>query len=139
MKYVALASIVLLCAVSADVEGQQACPCVPIAHQWVVTACASWECAATIVGHTPDRYTIPLPTSSSDYGWVVIRRVVSGSSIVSPDEPFQVTTFDTLPVASAHYAATSPDLVPMLLTVADGQFALVARRAPEVRRRITGR
>ena len=131
----AAACVVVLTLLVPTSSAQQACPCVPISHEWIVTACSSWECASEIVSSSERRTVVPMPTASSDYTWVVLRRVPTGSAIISPDAPYKVDGFDSLPVASAHFAAIHGDLNPILVTAPDGRILLVARTSPELRRR----
>jgi hypothetical protein len=118
-------------------EAQQLCPCVPLTHEWIASACDSWDCAtsAVVLANGDRNMVVPMPTTSSDYAWVILRRVVVGSAIVSPDAPFRVDGFDSLAVASSHYYSVDRELQPILLTAPDGKVLVVARTAPEGRRR----
>src|SRR4051812_8533209 len=83
---------------------QQVCPCVPLSYQWIVTPCESWNCAAAaMVMGNGDRYVLSMPTASDDFKWVVIKRVVAGSAIVSPDDPFKLESFDGMSAASIRF------------------------------------
>jgi hypothetical protein len=119
---------------------QQACPCVPISHLWIVDGCDSWNCAAaaTIMANG-DKYVVALPTNADDYKWVVVRRVAAGSATVSPDAPFLVEAFDGASDAMARYGAINHDLQPMMLTGPDGKFLVVSRNAaaPKRQRAVT--
>jgi len=136
-------AVLALCVtlITITARAQQMCPCVPISYDWIAVPCDSWNCVtSTVVLANSDRSVVPMPTASSDYTWVVLRRIVVGSAIVSPDAPFKVDGFDSLAVASAHFYATDHELQPMLLTAPDGKVLVVARTAPEVpRRRAVGR
>jgi len=115
---------------------QQVCPCVPISYAWIAVPCDSWDCVASIAASANgDRSFVPMPTASSDYTWVVLHRIVVGSAVVSPDAPFKVDGFDSLPVALARFYNIDHDLRPMLLTAPDGKVLVVARTAPEAPRR----
>ena len=129
---VALAFVLVAFAASA----QDPCPCVPVTHSWIAVACPSWDCVETNVMDAkglPD--AVPIPTSSSDYTWVVLRRIPTGSVAVSPDAPFKVDGFDSLAVATAQYSAMDSSLHPVLLTAPDGQVLVLSRHLPEPRRR----
>jgi len=129
---------VLLTAAPAG-QAQQICPCVPVSHQWIVTACESWNCAvsaAVMANGSPD--VLPIPSGSDDYKWVVLRRVVTGSATVPADAPFKVESFLTLAEASARFAAIDGELKPFLFTAPDGNVVIVMRAQP-TRRRAAGR
>jgi hypothetical protein len=124
-------------AVPAAAVAQQVCPCVPLSKLWIVEACETWNCAASAtVLANGDPYVIAVPTNSDDYKWVVVRRIVAGAAQVPPDAPYVVETFDTLPSASARFAAINTDLQPQMITGADGKFLVISRNAsaPQKRR-----
>ena len=121
-----------------SVAGQEVCPCVPVTHEWIVTACDTWNCAASaVIAANGDRYVMPLPTNSADYTWVVMRRIVSGSGIASPNAPFKIDGFDGLAEATARYYSIDSRLQPMLVTAPDGKVLVVARAEAEPPRRRT--
>ena len=131
---------VVFALMAGSTSAQQACPCVPVTHVWIAVACESWDCAVTNViaaNGRPD--AVPIPTSSSDFTWVVLRRIVSGGAAVSPDAPFRVDGFDSLPVAMAQFSAIDSNLQPVLFTAPDGKILVLSRRAPEPRRHASGR
>jgi len=118
---------------------QQACPCVPVTHVWIAVACPSWECVVTNVqaaNGQPD--ALPIPTSRNDYTWVVLRRIASGDAAVSPDAPYKVDGYDSLPVAAAQFSAIDPQRQPILLTAPDGKVLVVSRQAASERGRAVG-
>jgi hypothetical protein len=109
-------------------QAQQVCPCVPLSHEWIVTACDSWNCAAAatvLANGSPD--VIAMPSGSDDFKWLVLRRVVSGSVTVSPNEPFKLEMFPALSDAAARFAAVDGALKPMLFTAPDGNVVVVMR------------
>lgn len=119
---------------------QEACPCVPTTHQWIVTPCETWNCAAAAtITANGDKYVMSLPTSSEDFTWVVVRRIVSGAAAIAPDAPYRLESFDNASDATARYSSIDARYQPMLLTVPDGQFLVVARTSAETRRRSTTR
>lgn len=136
MRRLALAVAIAIPLFAASSRAQEACPCIPLTYEWIATPCDSWNCAASAVVIANGTNVVPLPTTSSDYTWVVLRRVVTGSAIVSPDAPFKVDGFDSLSSASARFYAIDHELTPMLVTVPDGKVLVVARSAPEQRRRV---
>ena len=109
---------------------QEACPCVPLTHLWIVEPCDTWSCAAAMVSLADAKDVVPLPTSSSDYHWVVLRRVASGSAMASPNT-FKVDGFDTLAEGVNRFQTTDHDLQPILVTAPDGKVLVVARLEPE--------
>lgn len=80
---------------------------------------------------------IPMPSGSSDYKWVVLRRVATGSATVPDDAPFKLESFGTLAEASARFAVVDPNLKPFLYTAQDGNVVVVMRAQPERRRATT--
>lgn len=137
-RFLAIAFLTL--AVPAAAMAQQVCPCVPTTKLWIVEACETWNCAASAaILANGDPYVVAVPTGSSDYKWVVVRRVVAGAVEVPADAPFVVETFDTLPSASARFAAISTDLQPQMITGADGKFLVISRNtAAGSKRRASG-
>src|SRR5689334_14138425 len=86
--------------------GQEACPCVPLSHQWIVEACETWHCAAAAtVMANGDKYMLALPTNSDDFKWVIVRRVVSGSYIAPANDPFQLESFDGSAAAMSRFSS----------------------------------
>lgn len=121
-------------------QAQQTCPCVPIAREWIVSACESWNCAAAamvMANGNPD--VLSLPSGSDDFKWVVIRAVPVGSAIAAPDEPFKVETFSDLTTAMDHFQSINPDYRPFLFTLPDGHVLVVLRSTPHPRRHVAGR
>ena len=115
------------------------CPCVPVTHLWTIRSCDTFDCAASefVLSNGSGDYLI-VPTSSTDVKWVVLQRVASGSAI-SNDPTFTLETFDGFDDASIRYNTVAPDLKPMIMSVTDGKFVVVARRVPEPRRRAVAR
>lgn len=77
---------------------------------------------------------IPMPSGSSDFKWVVLRRTATGSATVPEDAPFKLESFGTLAEASARFAAIDSTLKPFLYTAQDGNIVIVMRAQPEKRR-----
>jgi hypothetical protein len=121
-------------------KAQQACPCVPIAHEWIVSACDTWNCAVAaqvIAEGSPD--VIAMPSGSDDFKWIVLRRVATGGAIVSPEGPFKIETFTNVGDGAVRFQAINPELRPLLLTVPDGNVLIVSRNTSQPRRRAAGR
>ena len=131
MAFVVVAALTLL---AGDSGAQQACPCVPLTHLWVAVPCDSWNCAASAVVLANGTDVLPMPTSSADFPWVVLRRVTSGSAASMPNT-FSVDGFDSLTDGVTRYYATDHELQPMLITAPDGKVLVIARLAPEKPRR----
>lgn len=125
------ASALLFLSIGPSTRAQQVCPCVPITYQWVTVACDSWQCVETEIALANGATIIPMPTNSSDFRWVVLKRIVAGSAVVSPNQPFTVDGFDGLQDGVSKYFATEHELRPMLVTSPDGKVLVVARSAPE--------
>jgi hypothetical protein len=119
-------------------QAQQLCPCVPISHQWIVTACETWNCAvsaAILANGSPD--VVTMPSGSDDFKWLVLRRVVTGSATIPDDAPFKLESFSTLTEATSRFAGIEDGLKPMLLTAPDGNVVIVMRSS--ARRRAAAR
>lgn len=107
---------------------QEACPCVPLSYQWIATPCETWNCAASAaIMANGDKYVLAMPTGADDFKWVVLKRVVAGSVIVSPDAPFKIDSFDRMDSASSNFALMGKDQQAMLLTVPDGKVVIISR------------
>jgi hypothetical protein len=136
MKPIALATVSLFLLLS-PAAAQEVCPCVPVTHAWVVTPCESWNCAAAaVVLANGDRNVMPMPTTESDFTWIVLRRVAAGSSIIVPNPPFTVSTFDSLTDAASHFYTLDAALHPILVTATDGKVLVVVRASSDRRRAV---
>ncbi len=136
MKPLVLAAALTLF-VAGNAVPQQVCPCIPISYEWTVIPCETWNCAASaLVMANGDKFVLSMPTGSDDYKWVVVKRIVSGSAIVSPDAPYKIDAFDAMDGAFSRFAIVSKDLQPMMLTVPDGKVLLISRSAPEKHRSV---
>ena len=123
-----IAAFLMLLAASSG--AQQACPCVAISHMWVVQACDSWNCAAASVVLADGKDVVPLPTTSGDFPWIVLQRVVAGGA-GSTSGAFVVEGFDSMNDGVARYMATDHNLQPILITAPDGKVLVIARTEPE--------
>ena len=130
MRKLTIALTLTVLSFAATSGAQQACPCVPISHLWVVQACDSWNCAASAVVLANGKDVVPLPTTSFDFPWVVLQRVTSGSA-GSSSGAFVVDGFDSISDGVARYAAIDRDLQPILMTAPDGKVLVIARTEPE--------
>jgi len=109
-------------------QAQQLCPCVPISHEWVVTACETWNCAVSaVVLANGSSDVVTMPSGSDDFKYVVLRRVAVGSAIQPADAPFKLESFPTMTEAMSRYAAIDGALKPLLLTAPDGNVVIVTR------------
>lgn len=130
MRKLVVLAVLSITLFAASAEAQQACPCVPLSHLWVAVGCDSWNCAASAVVLADGKDVVPLPTTSSDFPWVVLRRVTSGVGASTPG-PFVVDGFETLNDGVARFYSTDHELQPMLVTAPDGKVLVIARTAPE--------
>jgi hypothetical protein len=126
--------VLALLAVAAAIPtgAQDPCPCVPVTHTWVSSACETWDCAISelvVGGGTP--YILAVPTGGSQYKWVVVKRVVSGSAIVSPPDAFVVDTYSKMTEAADQYGTLDPAVLPKLITTIDGKSLVVRLREPD--------
>ena len=138
MRKLTITASVLFTLMAASSGAQQACPCVPVTHLWVAVACDSWNCAASNVILADGKNVMPLPTTSSDYPWVVLQRVTSGGAASSAG-PFVIDGFDSLNDGVNHYLATDHELQPILITAPDGKVLVISRTEPEKpRKRVVG-
>jgi hypothetical protein len=135
----ALLMLFTFAAVLFPVSAQELCPCVPVSHQWIVTPCSTWNCAAAqMVDGNGDPFLFAMPTGGVDYSWVVVRRVASGSAATDPNAPFVLESFDGMTAASARFAAINADTRPMLVTAPDGKVLVISRNATAPRPRAAG-
>ena len=132
--------IAALIAITARLGAQEVCPCFPNEKMWIITACETWDCAMTglQVGNG-DPFVVAMPTNSTHFPWIVMRRVTSGTVVVSPDNPFLVETFSTIAESSARYAAVDSGQLPMIVSTTDSKVLVIYLRAPEPRHRAAGR
>ena len=132
-----LLSLLTVFFTAASTQAQQVCPCVPLSHEWIVTACETWNCAASaVIMANGSADVLTMPSGSDDLKWVVLRRVVVGSAIEPADAPFKLESFTTLAEATARFAAIDGGLSPFLLTAPDGKVVIVMRST--ARRRAAG-
>jgi len=125
-------SFLLIVSAAAAVADDPPCPCFTTGLMWIADACETWNCAASaMVLANGDPHVLVIPTASNNFKWVVLRRVVSGSVAISPDTPFVVQSFQSMPDGTAHFGAIGNDRVPMMLTTADGDVLVVALREPQ--------
>ena len=134
-------ALLLVLVVPAAVADDNVCPCVPLSKVWVTTACETWNCAqSAMILANGDPYAVAIPTADAKYGWVVVRRVVSGSATTTPEDPFAVTSYAVMNDAITGFTAADPDTFPLLLTAMDGSTLVVKlRQAAPGRRRVASR
>ena len=126
IKHVLCAALLLLTSFSIAAD-DNVCPCVPLSHEWVATACETWNCAqSAMILANGDPYVVSVPTGSTAWKWVVLRRVVSGSFTVSPDAPFSVEQFDGMSDAVARFSTLRRDDLPMVMSMMDGKTIVVS-------------
>jgi len=139
MRTLVIAAFALVLAATPVLADQPAaCPCVPIAHLWIVKTCNDWNCAAAeLAVANGDPQVIAVPVAMNDARWLVVRRFSAGAAIDSGD-PFRVEQFDGMTDAVQRFSALKADYKPMLMTAPDGQILVIGLRQPEPRRRAAG-
>lgn len=131
-----LSAIFMFMVVNHTAIAQDACPCVPLTHLWVVESCADWNCASSaVILANGDPYTIAMPTSSEEHRWVVVRRIVSGSSTDSGNGAYQLESFDGSSDGYARFAAIESNYRPLMMTTPDGKTIVLSLRQAEPKRR----
>jgi hypothetical protein len=131
-----LATVLLFLSAAAATGGEEMCPCVPISHVWVSTACETFDCVMSslvVDGGTP--YIVAVPTGGSKYKWVVVRRVVAGSAVSSPDEPSIVDSYNTMAIAAEQFDTLDPAVLPKMISTVDGKSLIVRLREADPERR----
>jgi hypothetical protein len=117
-------------------SGQSLCPCVPIAHEWVVESCDSWNCAASaLVLANGDPHVMAVPAATGDGRWLVVKQVATGSYVPPADAPFVSEAFDGVDGASARFVSVAGDHAPVLLSVPDGKFLVIMLKSPAQKRK----
>lgn len=107
---------------------------VPTAYKWLVTPCETWNCAASaLVTAAGDPYVIALPTNSTKYGWIVLRRVNGGSYFFPDDAPFRLESFDEPTLAVSRYSALDRTFAPLTVTTPDRRMLVIYLNEPEPR------
>jgi len=135
-KTLALGVSLILLVVTMPAQADDPCPCVPLHPTWIATPCETWNCAAAaLINANGDPQVFTLPMSGPQYKWVVLRRVASGSVIVSPDNPLQIEQFTKMVDGSIRFDGIDKSLVPMLVTAADGTIIVVSLRPTETHAR----
>jgi hypothetical protein len=104
----------------------------PTSYQWLVTPCETWNCATSaLVTAAGDPYVIALPTTSTKYTWIVLRRVNGGSYFFPDDAPFRLEMFDDASVGVARYSAVDRMQAPLTITTPDHRMLVVYLNQPE--------
>jgi hypothetical protein len=128
-------ALLLVASASPAADQPNPCPCVPLSHEWIATACETWNCAmSALIDANGDPYVVAVPNGNPQWKWIVLRRVTAGSAIVSPDAPFTVEQFDGTAEASARFAALDHDSFPTLMSMIDGKMVVVSLRPALIRR-----
>lgn len=103
-------------------------------YQWLVTPCENWNCAASaLVTAGGDPYVIALPTTSTKYTWIVLRRVNGGSYYFPPDAPFRLETFESPSVGISRYSALDRLQAPLTITTPDRRMLVIYLNEPEAK------
>ena len=111
---------------------------IPINFLWIASAWPSWDAAMTeMKGMDGGSAVMFLPTTSTEYPWLILRRHVGGSFHIPDDAPFTVETYEDVSVALARFSAFAPDHKAILVTTADGHTLVVSLNGPKRRRSVT--
>ena len=89
-----LMTLLAVLALPTPLFAQDACPCVPLTHVWMVKTCPDWNLvSAELAVANGDPQVIAIPIGMNDARWLIVRRMVSGAAIENPNEPFRVQQF----------------------------------------------
>ena len=110
----------------------------PIRYTWIVTSCASWNCAAAaLVMANGDKHVIVLPTGQESRPWVVLKRVEEGALVIDENETWGCETFEGVAQAATRFAAMDACHVPTILSVPDGRAVVISLTDCPQKRRAT--
>lgn len=130
---------VLISSLASSAFAQQACPCVPLTKLWVATTCDTWNCAASaLILANGDPMTFTVSSGNTEHPWIVVRQIVSGSGAESPDDPYQLDSFDGLAAAAARFSSLDTSMKPQLLTAPDGKLLVLSLRSAVAKKRAVG-
>ena len=108
----------------------------PPRYTWLATPCAKASCALAAMAEADgDKFVIALPTRSSEFPWVVLKRVETGSIEGPVDETFAVECFGGMIEASSRYSTIDSAHVPIMVTTTDGSMLVVCLKDINVTRR----
>lgn len=117
-----LTAAALVMALSANAQTTK-----PIRYTWIVTSCATWNCAAAaLILAGGDKYVITLPTGNETHPWLILKRVEEGSISIPDDEPFSCDVYPTVLDATLRYTTMDTCLGAMLLNVPDGSAVVMS-------------
>lgn len=122
-----LCTAALAIILSAPLSAQEPPVTNPIRYTWIVTSCATWNCAAAaLVMADGDKHVMALPTGREERPWLILKRVEEGSIYIPDDEPFGCEVFDTVAAATTHFGAIDVCHAPMVLSVPDGRAVVTS-------------
>ena len=122
-----LCTAALAIILSAPLSAQEPPVTNPIHYTWIVTSCATWNCAAAaLVMADGDKHVMALPTGREERPWLILKRVEEGSIYIPDDEPFGCEVFDTIAAATTHFGSIDACHAPMVLTVPDGRAVVTS-------------
>lgn len=99
----------------------------PIRYTWVVTSCATWNCAASaLIMADGEPNVIAVPTTDTQSPWLVLRRVEEGSVYIPETESFGCDVFGEVASATSHYLAMDSCRSPMVFSVPDGRAVVIS-------------
>ena len=117
---------IVMCVTTVALADTDPCPCIVLGYTWMATPCETWNCAASaLVLANGDAHTMVLPMTDDHVKWVVLRRVVSGSATVSPDNPLLIERFGNMLDGSVRFSALDHNSSPLLVTATGGNVLVV--------------
>ncbi len=136
IRRILLASLLIIVPASA-IRADDPCPCIPLSYMWTVIPCDTWDCTMSyLVASSGDSHVFALPTTTNAYKWVVLKRVPTGTAVISPDAPFLIERFSKMSEAETRFDGIEKDRAPLLVTAADGNVLIVYLRQAEHRRAV---
>ena len=128
--YRSLCTAALAIVLSVPLPAQEPPVTNPIRYTWIVTSCATWNCAAAaLVMADGDKHVMALPTGREERPWLILKRVEEGSIYIPDDEPFGCEVFDTVAAATTAFGGIDGCRAPMVLTVPDGRVVVTSAYA----------
>lgn len=106
-------------------------------YKWVASPCDTWGCAvAAMADGKGDPYVIVLPTKSTAYPWIVLKRMEAGVvELPAGPQVFAVETFGSMLEASIRFGAIEHEKIPILVTTTDGGMLVIQMQGEEPTKR----
>ena len=111
----------------------------PPRYKWIATPCDTWNCALVAMAQSNgEPSVIILPTKSTAHPWIVLKRMEIGTVDIPEDGPFIAECFGTIGEASARFAETDKEKIPIVVTAPDGAMIVVCLHEEPAKRRVVG-